>query len=75
MPIVLPPSLRKELHPLSDEVAWARSLTPEERVRVVASVCRDALILIKMNPKGEHVLTMRDPVPPSTVEALKRLRR
>ena len=42
--IHLPPSLRKELHPLQEEVAWARGLSPEERLAVTAALCRDAMI-------------------------------
>lgn len=74
MPVVLPPSLRKDLHPVRDEAAWARSLTPEQRLRVVAALCRDALTLLNMNPQRDRILAMRDPLPASTVAALKRLR-
>jgi hypothetical protein len=74
-PIELPPSLRRELHSVEDEVAWARSLTPEERLRVVASLCRDAMILLNMNPNRDKILAMKDPLPPSTVAALARLRK
>jgi hypothetical protein len=74
MALELPPSLRKNLHPLEEEVAEARRLTPEERLRVVAAVCRDALVLLNMNPHRDRVLDTRDPVPPSTEAALRRLR-
>ena len=74
MRIRLPPSLRKELHPIEEEVAWAKGLTPEERLAVVALVCRDAITLLNMNPNRERVLEMRDPLPTSTVAALARLR-
>jgi hypothetical protein len=70
----LPPSLRKELHPLEDEVAWARAQTPEQRLRVVAALCRDTIILLNMNPHRDAVLAMRDPLPDSTVRAMARLR-
>lgn len=70
----LPPSLRRELHPIEEEVAWARGLSPEERLAVVALLCRDNVTLLNMNPRRERVLEMRDPVPPSTVAALARLR-
>jgi hypothetical protein len=75
MAFVLPPSLRRELHTVEDEVAWARGLTPEERLRVVAAVCRDAVTLLNMNPEAERVLALRDPVPASTAAALRRLAR
>lgn len=72
MAFQLPPSLRKELHPVEDEVAWARSLTPEQRLIVVAVLCRDSVILLNMNERREAVLASRDPVPPSTTAALAR---
>lgn len=74
MAIKLPPSLQKERHPLRDEVAWARSLSPEERLIIVAMLCRDAVTLLQMNSKRERVLELRDPVPQSTRVALARLR-
>lgn len=75
MPISLPPSLRKERHTIREEVAWARGLTPEERLTVTAMLCRDAVTLLQMNPMRERVLTLRDPLPESTRRALARLRR
>ncbi len=74
MPIALPPSLDKERHPVGEEVAWARSLSPEQRLGVVALLCRDVMTLLAMNEKRERVLAWRDPVPESTRRALARLR-
>ena len=74
MPITLPPSLRKERHTLQEEVAWARSLSPEQRLAVTAMLCRDAVTLLQMNPNRDRVLALRDPVPESTRRALARLR-
>lgn len=74
MAFVLPPSLRKELHPLEEEVSWARSLTPEQRLAVVAALCRDTVTLLNMNPRRDAVLALRDPVPESTRQAMARLR-
>lgn len=74
MPLVLPPSLRKELHPIEEEVAWARSLTPEQRLAAVAALCRDNIALLNMNPHRDAVLARRDPLPASTIRALARLR-
>ena len=74
-PIRLPPSLNRELHPLAEEVAWARGLAPEQRLAVTAQLCRDAMILLSMNPKRDRVLDFRDPLPESTHRALARLRR
>ena len=75
MPVTLPPSLRREQHSLEEEVAWARSLTPEQRIEVIAVLCRDAISLLELNPKRDALLNMRDPVPESTTRALARLRR
>lgn len=75
MAFTLPPSLQKERHSLEEEVAWARTLTPSERLAVVALLCRDAVVLLAMNPKAAEVLAMRDPVPESTRVAFARLRR
>lgn len=74
MAFQLPPSLRKELHPIEAEVAWARGLTPEERLRVVALLCRDSLTLLNMNPQRQRILDSSDPLPASTLAALARLR-
>ena len=74
MKIALPPSLQKELHSLESEVAWARTLTPEQRLVVTHQLCRDAIRQLAMNPKRDRILELRDPVPDSTVRALARLR-
>lgn len=74
MPITLPPSLDKDLHTLEEEVAFARSLSPQQRLQVLAQVCRASETLLRLNPKRERVLALRDPLPASTVEALARLR-
>lgn len=73
MPIDLPPSLDASRHPLAEEVAFAKSLTPEQRLAVVAQVCRAAWTLLSMHPKRDRVLALRDPVPESTRIAWKRL--
>ncbi len=70
----LPPSLDRDRHPVDDEVARMRGLTPQERLRIVASVCRSALRVLALNPKWETVLATRDEVPESTRRALARLR-
>ena len=75
MAMKLPPSLQRDRHTLEEEVAWARSLTPEQRLDVVAALCRDAIQLLEMNPKRDLLLQFRDPVPASTTAALARLRR
>jgi len=74
MRISLPPSLRKELHTIEREVAWAKQMSPEQRLSVVALLCRDAVTLLQMNPKRDRVLALRDALPESTRRALARLR-
>jgi hypothetical protein len=74
MALVLPPSLDKDRHPITEEVAYARSLGPEGRLRLTAMVCRSALRVLNMHPKRDRVLALRDPVPESTRVALRRLR-
>ena len=75
MRITLPPSLRKDLHTISEEVAWAKGLSPEQRLAVTALLCRDVVALLQLNPKRDRVLALRDPLPESTRRALARLRR
>lgn len=74
MSLVLPRSLDKNLHTVREEVAYARSLSPEERLRLVAMVCRSTLRVLDMHPQRDRILGMRDLVPRSTREALRRLR-
>ena len=69
----LPPSLDRGRHSLADEVAWARSLTPEQRLDVLESLCDDAVVLLEMNERRDFVMAYRDPLPDSTVRALARL--
>ncbi len=70
MRITLPASLRKERHTLEKEVAWAKALSPEERLAVTALLCRDVVTLLQMNPKRDRVLALQDPLPESTRRAL-----
>lgn len=74
MRIRLPPSLDREVHGLDKEIERARRLSPEERLRVVAAQCEEALILLRMNEHRETLLRERDPVPDSTRRAYARLR-
>jgi hypothetical protein len=74
MAFVLPPSLDKDVHSVEEEAAHARALTPEERLRLVALVCRSALQVLNLHPKRALVLRLRDPLPESTRVALRRLR-
>ena len=74
MPITLPPSLDCHRHTLEEETAFARSLTPEQRVQILALACQAARHTLHINPKREQLLQMKDPLPASTIAALRRLR-
>ncbi|MDZ7685702.1 MAG: hypothetical protein U5O39_12385 [Gammaproteobacteria bacterium] len=71
----LPPALDKSRHDLSEEVAFAKSLTPERRLAVLEKVCRAELEILKLNKNADQLLKTRDPLPASTVKALRRLAR
>ena len=72
--IQLPRSLDRSVYTVEREVDRMRSLTPEERLEIVAKVCRAAALQLAMHPKREAVLASRDPIPESTRIALRRLR-
>ncbi|MCB9695044.1 MAG: hypothetical protein H6736_24840, partial [Alphaproteobacteria bacterium] len=46
----------------------------EERLAVVARVCRAAWHVLELNPNRDRILRERDPLPESTRAALARLR-
>lgn len=71
---MLPPALDKSRHTLAGEVTFARSLSPAERLGVVAAVCRADLHVLRLNRHCERLLEHRDPLPRSTIAALRRLR-
>ena len=74
MAIRLPPSLDKSRHTLTSEVAHARSWTQEERLNILARVCRANWQILAMNPHREEILRSRDPCPTSTTFAYRRFR-
>ena len=74
MPIVLPPSLRKELHSIEEEVAEFREMTPEQRLGVLDSLCRDAAVQAALQSRVGRLREWEEPLPDSTVRALIRLR-
>ena len=71
--IPLPPSLDKSLHTLDREVEAVAALSPEQRLNVLAGVCKTSLQILKLNKNKVKLLTHRDPWPESTIVALKRL--
>lgn len=58
-----------------EEVAHLVETTPSERWRMVELCARDALWALRAGDRAEQALAYRDPLPPSTVAALSRLRR
>jgi len=74
MAIELPPSLDKAIHTLEKECAYAKSLTPQERLEVVAQCSAAAWSQVLAHTQRERLLALRDPLPESTLAALKRLR-
>lgn len=74
MPITLPPSLRRENDPTVEKLAEYRDMTPEQRAAVTAAVCRTAAALLAMHTDPTRVLEFQEPLPPSSVAALRRLR-
>ena len=60
-------SVRREAAPYVE-------MSPEERARVLASVCRSAARLLASRPDRERVLQMQDALPVSAIVALARLR-
>jgi hypothetical protein len=73
MPIPLPPSLDRDVQTVQREVAFARGMTPEERVLGVALACRAAMDLLAYNASAARILSASDPLPESSIRALKRL--
>lgn len=69
----LPPSLDRDVQTVQREVALAKAMTPEERLHGVALACRAALDLLAYNTKAERILASPDPLPESSIRALKRL--
>jgi hypothetical protein len=71
--ISLPPSLDASKYTISKEVAFARSLTPEQRLVILARVCRASRKILELNTKRDWVMKQEDPLPASTIAAIKRL--
>jgi hypothetical protein len=50
-----------------------RGMRADEKLELVASACRTAALLLEASPNRERALMYRDPLPASSVAALKRL--
>jgi hypothetical protein len=51
-----------------------RGWTPEQHARAVAAACRAAARQLASRPDRERIVDYRDPLPPSSVAALRLLR-
>ncbi len=58
-----------------EELSRLRSMTDDERARVLVGLMRAAARLLAANENRERVLTMREPLSPASEETLTRLRR
>lgn len=56
------------------EAAPYRGLTPEQRAQAVAAACRAAARQLAERPDRQRLVEYRDPLPESSVAALRRLR-
>jgi len=56
------------------EAAPWRERSAEERARATAAACRAAARQLANRPDRERLLAYRDPLPESTIAALRRLR-
>jgi hypothetical protein len=61
-------SVRSETQPYIE-------MTPADRLRVLGAVCRAAGKLLRSRSDAEIALRYADPLPPSSIAALERLRR
>ena len=60
-------SVRREAEPY-------RALTPAARWEITRRCCRAALSMLRRSPHADRALTLVDPLPQSTIDALARLR-
>lgn len=51
-------TLRDEVE---DDVRFTRDLTPDERGKILESVCRDAMAILQARPDFEQAVRWRDP--------------
>ncbi|MFT7625925.1 MAG: hypothetical protein ACI9WU_005117 [Myxococcota bacterium] len=58
-----------------DKARPSRNRTLTERLDDSAAVCATAAYMLSLNSKRDRVLAFNDPLPPSTLAALERLRR
>lgn len=63
----------EELDP-EREAQFYRALSADQRVELLAAVCRAGAELLRSRPDAERAAQYRDPLPESTLRALERLR-
>ncbi len=61
-------SVRREAEPYRD-------MTAEQRAGLLAAACRAMARMLALRADRDRVLAHEDPLPPSSVQALRRLRR
>jgi len=59
---------------LENEIAFYRRLSLAERAELLSAVCSAGADLLRANADPERAANFVDPLPPSTVRALARLR-
>jgi hypothetical protein len=52
---------------VEDDVAMLRPLSLEERGKILESVCRDAMAILRARPDSESALQQRDPRSPEAL--------
>jgi hypothetical protein len=70
----LPPWVVDNRTAVAREAAPYRGLTPEQRSRALAAACRAAARQLAARPDRQRLLEYRDPLPETSVAALRRLR-
>lgn len=55
------------------EAARYRAMRSDEKMELVASACRTAALMLEASPNRDRALRYQDPLPPSSIAALKRL--
>jgi hypothetical protein len=58
---------------VENEVAEYRDMPPEQKLRFSRSLCREAALIIASRPDAARLWEWIDPLPQSTVAALRRL--
>ena len=60
---------------IDEDVAPYRNLSPTERGRIIAMLCRASWKILRARPDLDRVLAWRDPLPDDSRRILQRLRK